>query len=636
NYFVKVGDSFFKPTVNEGVLATLNAEELGTVVRETLGFDLDPAHDTSLLERLTRAVPRSESNQVRASLSEEAMKAWLRCRFPRYQVDQMLQGFPMHTAVVDHMLGTELRADGLERFKHMTKDDVRRAVERSIPALVDGIYGKIEAFQKVVAGEKGISNLKFAGDLGVGKTFEGKFESGDVFDKGLDKYIGLPSPKVLEAVINEHKNAANSDVPFETSNTKLTCTSKEEFEAVFNPRPNKQYPGAGNVGSYSAVNNGQREIVPLRVYLHASGCVKSGQEDIQRVLQKMQKLGVSLELTEEDRVREAMVVLMMAHPGLSKIIKKLQKHLDAEKNRGEKIDMDLFFNAMEMESIKGWPRTTTQKFIDRGRVMFAIADLRPEEVLCIRLYTGGMFVLYNAVLRRFPENILDSMKGNKYVTTIHCINSAVIKLSRVSPLTPRSVWRGSKNMKLPLELAGRDHLGRQGIVEMGFLSLTTNRDMAIEYAAGDALSTVLHVTRGDRSSGALIAPFSEYIEEEEVLIPPLCYLERTGNPRMAFTAHGGGVNEVTLQITVNQHADTIDGLVERRKFLHLGMLENLNLEVEMELKSLDLIVQKISGFDKGSDASGLQGTENGLGSFCELARKTCADVLERHKCTPPV
>jgi hypothetical protein len=99
------------------------------------------------------------------------------------------------------------------------------------------------------------------------------------------------------------------------------------------------------------------------------------------------------------------------------------------------------------------------------------------------------------------------MKGNKYVTTIHCINSAVIKLSRVSPLTPRSVWRGSKNMKLPLELAGRDHLGRQGIVEMGFLSLTTNRDMAIEYAAGDALSTVLHVTRGDRSSGAVIAAF---------------------------------------------------------------------------------------------------------------------------------
>ena len=60
NYFVKAGGSFFKPTENEGVPATLNAEELGTVVRETLGCDLDPAHDTSLLERLTRA-PRYET-----------------------------------------------------------------------------------------------------------------------------------------------------------------------------------------------------------------------------------------------------------------------------------------------------------------------------------------------------------------------------------------------------------------------------------------------------------------------------------------------------------------------------------------------------------------------------------------------
>ena len=60
NFFVKVGDFFFKPAENEGVHATLNAEELGTVVRETLGCDLDPAHDTSLLERLTRA-PRYET-----------------------------------------------------------------------------------------------------------------------------------------------------------------------------------------------------------------------------------------------------------------------------------------------------------------------------------------------------------------------------------------------------------------------------------------------------------------------------------------------------------------------------------------------------------------------------------------------
>ena len=100
--------------------------------------------------------------------------------------------------------------------------------------------------------------------------------------------------------------------------------------------------------------------------------------------------------------------------------------------------------------------------LDRGRRLFALADLRPEEVLCVRLYTGPMFMLYNAVLRRFPARLLELMRGHKmYVTTIHCINSAVLKLSRASPLTPRCCWRGSNKMRLPLEFAAKSPLGRQ-------------------------------------------------------------------------------------------------------------------------------------------------------------------------------
>ena len=136
-----------------------------------------------------------------------------------------------------------------------------------------------------------------------------------------------------------------------------------------------------------------------------------------------------------------------------------------------------------------------------------------------------MFMLYNAVLRKFPQKLIDMMEGTKYVTTVHGINSAIIKLSLATQLLPRDAWRGSNKMKLPLAFAAPDHLGRQGIVEMGFLSLTILKEMALDYAAGDALSTVLKIMRGDMSSGACIAPLSFYIEEEEVLIPPLAYLE---------------------------------------------------------------------------------------------------------------
>ena len=170
-----------------------------------------------------------------------------------------------------------------------------------------------------------------------------------------------------------------------------------------------------------------------------------------------------------------------------------------------------------------------------------------------------MFMLYNAVLRKFPQKLIDMMKGTKYVTTVHCINSGIIKLSLATQLLLRNAWRGSNKMKLPLEFAAQDHLGRLGIVEMGFLSLTIDKRAAEGYAAGGVLSTVLKITRGDRSSGACIAPLSFYIEEEEVLIPPLAYLERAGNPSVEFTSSGRVVNVVPVTITVNQHAATIDG-----------------------------------------------------------------------------
>jgi hypothetical protein len=41
-----------------------------------------------------------------------------------------------------------------------------------------------------------------------------------------------------------------------------------------------------------------------------------------------------------------------------------------------------------------------------------------------------MFFKYNAVLRGFPQAVVDDLKGNKYSTTIHLIVSGVIKLSR--------------------------------------------------------------------------------------------------------------------------------------------------------------------------------------------------------------
>ena len=72
-----------------------------------------------------------------------------------------------------------------------------------------------------------------------------------------------------------------------------------------------------------------------------------------------------------------------------------------------------------------------------------------------------MFMLYNAVMRQFPQDVVKELEGNTFTTTIHCINSAIIKLSRACPLRPRFVVRGSKGMRLPQKFAIKDELGNQ-------------------------------------------------------------------------------------------------------------------------------------------------------------------------------
>ena len=67
------------------------------------------------------------------------------------------------------------------------------------------------------------------------------------------------------------------------------------------------------------------------------------------------------------------------------------------------------------------------------------------EAFGARLYTGPMFVKYNAVLRGNPS--LARCKGNGYRTTIHVINSCIVKASK---LTRANVSTLASNRRLCL------------------------------------------------------------------------------------------------------------------------------------------------------------------------------------------
>ena len=394
------------------------------------------------------------------------------------------------------------------------------------------------------------------------------------------------------------------------------------------PVPGKKYPGAGS-------EDHEREILPFRVFLAAAGCLRSERwkdPTHAATLKKLEGFCGSLQLNEEDEVHEAMSLLMMAMQGFSSTIKAVQRDLAGRcKGNNKTLNLDLFYTAMTF--VQGWDSSTTLNHMARGRALFCKADLWPEDVLGVRLYTGPQFMHYNGSLRRFPQWVLDTMLGNLYVTTIHCINSATIKLARASPIDPLVVYRGSVGMRLPLQFAAKDDLGRQGDVELGFMSCTSDKKVALNYAAGGNMAMLLSVERDATNSGAPISSFSFYKNEEEICFPPLCSLEVKGKPQILFTDKGP-VLEVKLGITVNQKAETIDGLVGRRQFLHEGMLNFLEQEVESELKPVDVLLGTISKLATGVAASmgGSKSKESGqaLDAFAKEVRQTCQEVSQRH------
>ncbi|EKX40859.1 hypothetical protein GUITHDRAFT_75215, partial [Guillardia theta CCMP2712] len=132
-----------------------------------------------------------------------------------------------------------------------------------------------------------------------------------------------------------------------------------------------------------------------------------------------------------------------------------------------------------------------------------------------------MYYKYNAVLR-LPQ----SHKVNKYVTTLHCVVSGVIKLSKTTRLpSSRVVYRGLKGVRMPARFVEEDARGVSGGVEYGMLSTSTDRQVALQYAKEGSLPTLFEISCGAIDRGADVELLSQYPEEKEILYPPLSYLE---------------------------------------------------------------------------------------------------------------
>ena len=140
------------------------------------------------------------------------------------------------------------------------------------------------------------------------------------------------------------------------------------------------------------------------------------------------------------------------------------------------------------------------------------AAFRPQ-VIGLRLYTGPMFELYNGVLRAWANTadpgIVPSFAAvgagldvcGRFTSTLHAVNSGVVKLSQLQPATV--VYRGVSGMKLPEPFLVPSKFNVRGGVEYGFMSATLDQRVALRYATSnpDEPSTlmVMQVTHAGRS-----------------------------------------------------------------------------------------------------------------------------------------
>ena len=105
---------------------------------------------------------------------------------------------------------------------------------------------------------------------------------------------------------------------------------------------------------------------------------------------------------------------------------------------------------------------------------------------------------------------------NLYTTTLHAINSAIIKLGKLTEA--KTVYRGIGGKALPKEFWEKNRFGVRGGVEPAFMSTTLDREVAMTYASGSDVGIVLAIRQGMVNRGADISWLSQYPHEKECVV----------------------------------------------------------------------------------------------------------------------
>jgi hypothetical protein len=234
-----------------------------------------------------------------------------------------------------------------------------------------------------------------------------------------------------------------------------------------------------------------------------------------------------------------------------------------------------------------------------------------EEVISVVLFTGPMFTAYNSVLSKFPVDLARAFAPVNFTTTLHVIISAIQKLSVRTPVQS-IVYRGTGGRGYLPDCfwEPQEGLNVYGYTEFGVMSMTSSKDVALEYSGvlcDRSHPAVLAFAAGAVDRGANVQELSQFPLEIEFTFPPLSYIQPEfmhGTHRVEYIEHrdkpGVQVPVIYVRVNSNIRSPTLDELNSARKRNHLVLFRSQNRDTVAEIRDIgnqrtDDITRRFSG-----------------------------------------
>jgi hypothetical protein len=463
------------------------------------------------------------------------------------------------------------------------KQELRRRLTPGIDALIDRLSSALEQLASGAAPTAEQLQAKFMQD-GAGLMAYGDLSS---FFGGLEAMVGAPQPRVREAMAAEHTEQPDSHLEFTTENFGVTTTSATEWAFVAEPESRPHHDAwpveaklvlARKPGGNKSARRGERVAITAH----------------ERQMSRRMPMPIA-ELTS--RVAERCVRLQeQGEPALT-----LEEAFGARLYTGP---LFVKYNAV----LRGLAHSQLLYLrCEMVRLCCSAEDAAShaeaaEEAKAKRLAEEPSFderkptAADEKALREYTRDAFEgaARRVNKYTTTLHALNSAIVKLSKLTQAS--TVYRGIHDMVLPDQFWTPNKYGVRGGIESAFMSTTLKREEAIKYAAsGRTAPLIFEIQQGMIDRGADISFLSQYPSEEEILFNPLTGLEVRGS-RVE-----GTVLVVEVKLSVNLTSLTIEQVTGKRK----KMLQDMLVGVEAEVRQALLTEGKATPY----------GTEMVLGEF---------------------